>query len=81
MNLNLAWVVDPKEKEPSVSLTNFVLSTVFLLTMGTLQVTGVVESTGVAVEYFAISSALYFGRRIQFNGTKTVQTEENKEVK
>lgn len=55
---------DPKTGEPSVSLTILWISVVYLLTMGVLQAIGKIEETNVALEFFGVSSALYFGRRV-----------------
>lgn len=70
MKIKLAWVEDPITKKVSVSLTNFVLSLVFLLVAGVLNLMGKTKDTSIATEYFGISSALYFGRRINLKGNK-----------
>lgn len=72
-DLDLPWVVDPITKKPSVSLSNFVISGLFLLVIGALHVAGKVQETGIALEYFGISSALYFGRRFTF-GSKVYES-------
>jgi hypothetical protein len=81
MNLNLPICFnDPKDGKPSVSLTNLVISITYLVVMGVLQALGKVQDSGMAMEYFGISSALYFGRRVQFKG-KTYDTNINEEEK
>lgn len=80
--MNLIWVNDPKDSKPSVSLSNLVVSIVYLLAMGVLQALGKVQDSGMAMEYFGISSALYFGRRVQFGGKSfntDIQSEEKQE--
>lgn len=71
---------DPKTGEPSVSLTVLWVSIVYLITMGVLQAMGKVDATGSAMEFFGISSALYFGRRVNLNG-KTYSEDEKEETK
>lgn len=76
MNIKLAWVVDPKTKETSVSLTNLVLSVLMLVTTHVLAITDKVKNNGLAEQYFWGSAALYFGRRFsikgqEFNAEKT----------
>lgn len=68
MKLKLAFIQDPITKLPSVSLTNLVISIVFLLIAASLDLTGKVKGTSIALEYFGVSSALYFSRRINVNG-------------
>jgi len=65
--LNLPWVVDPKSREASVSLTNFVLSVLFLLIAGGLYLGGLTKDTSLAVEYFGLSASLYWGRKFTTN--------------
>jgi hypothetical protein len=68
MKVKLPFVQDPVTKQPSVSLTNLVLSTLFLLVAASLDLAGKVKGTSIALEYFGVSSALYFSRRINLNG-------------
>lgn len=79
MNL---YAKDPKDNTPSVSLTILWISVVYLLTLGVLQVLGKVTETGIAMEFFGMSSALYFGRRVQFTkGSANLQTDNTQESK
>jgi len=80
MKLDLLWVKDPSTDKASVSLTNFVISVTFLLIAGILHMTGKVESTSLAVEYFGISAALYFSRRLNIAG-KSFSSDDSKEEK
>jgi len=77
MKVNLPFVVDPLTDKPSVSLTNLVISVLFLLVASGLDLAGKVKDTSSAVEYFGISSALYFGRRININGRDFSSESEN----
>ena len=80
MKINWAWILDPKTKEPSVSLTLLVLSSlIFVVTMG-LEMFDVIQKTSMTFEFFGSSAALYFGRRISFNG-KNFSSEKEEEKK
>lgn len=79
MRLKLPFVQDPISKLPSVSLTNLVISTIFLLVAAGLDLAGKVKGTSIALEYFGVSAALYFSRRINLNGRSfTAESEEKK---
>lgn len=81
MQIKLPFVLDPLTKKPSVSLTNLVISTVFLLVAAGLDLSGKVEDTSIALEYFGVSSALYFSRRISINGREfTSESDKNNNV-
>lgn len=78
--IKLAFIQDPITKLPSVSLTNLVLSTLFLLIAASLDLAGKVKGTSIALEYFGVSSALYFSRRINLNGRSfTAESEEKQD--
>lgn len=76
--IKLAYIQDPISKQPSVSLTNLTLSTIFLLVAAGLDLAGKVKGTSIALEYFGVSAALYFSRRINVNG-KSFTAESEKE--
>lgn len=59
------YIVDPNTDKPSVSLTNFAISVLVLLTAIGLHIAGKTATTSVALEYFFGSASLYFGRRLQ----------------
>ena len=80
MEINLAWIKDPKTGVASVSLTNFCIATLFLLVAGGLNLAGITKDTSLAVEYFGISSALYFGRAMSINGKDYNSTSNNEET-
>jgi len=65
--IKMFWVADPKDNNPSVSLTLLLLSFTGLTVLSVLQTTGHVTSTGAFLELFYSTSALYFGRRLKFN--------------
>lgn len=78
--IKLAFIQDPITKLPSVSLTNLVISTLFLLIAASLDLAGKVKGTSIALEYFGVSSALYFSRRINLNGRSfTAESEEKQD--
>jgi len=81
MQIKLPFVLDPATKKPSVSLTNLMISTVFLLVAAGLDLSGKVKDTSIALEYFGVSSALYFSRRISINGREfTSESDKNNNV-
>ena len=61
------YAKDPKTGQYSVSLTILWISVVFLITMGVLQALGKVQDINMSMEFFGISSGLYFGRRVNFS--------------
>jgi hypothetical protein len=79
MQLKLPFVQDPITKKASVSLTNLVISTLFLLVAASLDLLGKVKDTSIALEYFGVSSALYFSRRINVNGREFSSESDKKE--
>lgn len=79
--IKLAFIQDPISKLPSVSLTNLVLSILLLLIATGLDLAGKVKGTSIALEYFGVSAALYFSRRINVNGrTFTAESDEKKDA-
>jgi len=73
------YAKDPKNGQYSVSLTILWISVVYLLTMGVLQALGKVQDVNVAMEFFGISSGLYFGRRVNFTKDSAQVESSNKE--
>jgi hypothetical protein len=78
MKLKIPFVQDPITKTPSVSLSNLVISVLFLLVAASLDLAGKVKGTSIALEYFGVSSALYFSRRINLNGRSFSAESEDK---
>lgn len=62
------WLIDPKTKELSVSLTMVVTSGVLCVIGAGLEMAGVVNGTSILFEMFMAACGLYFGRR--FSGSK-----------
>jgi hypothetical protein len=79
MKLRLPFIQDPITKQPSVSLTNLVVSIILLLVATGLDLAGKVKGTSIVLEYFGVSSALYFSRRININGREFTSESEKKE--
>ncbi len=79
MKLKEGWVVDPKDNNPSVSLSLFVLSVVVLLIIGLLNVFSVVSTIGPFSELFYAASALYFGRRLSISKSGVSAETDKKE--
>jgi hypothetical protein len=66
--MNFLWIKDPSTDLPSVSLTLLVYTFVGTIIAGALNMAGVVSSTSLFSEIFYSSTALYFGRRLNFAG-------------
>lgn len=79
MRVKIPFVLDPLTNKPSVSLTNLVISILFLIVAAALDLAGKVRDTSVALEYFGVSSALYFSRRININGRSFSSESEKNE--
>jgi hypothetical protein len=80
MKLNLAWVVDPKTKEESVSLTLVVVFGLASLFTNILKATGKVDDVAGLNELFYSALALYFSRRNLSFGNKTYSASEAEEL-
>ena len=68
MKSKFPWFVDPDTHRRSVSLTNLMIATGFLLIAATLDLLGKVKDTSIAIEYFTASAALYYGRKFNIKG-------------
>jgi hypothetical protein len=69
MDLNKLWVKDPDHNNKlSVSLTIMIISIIFLMVTGVMQVLDMVKSTGPFLEFTYSSMALYFGRKLSAKG-------------
>lgn len=60
MNL---WLMDPKTKEKSVSLTLMIVSFVVLLIASTLHISQFTDNTSSLLELFYATAGLYLGRK------------------
>lgn len=67
---SLMWVQDPITKLPSVSLTNLLISIVFVILsiLSNYFVCLKGLNSDLAFNYFMTSAALYFGRKISIGG-------------
>lgn len=81
-------IIDPKTKQPSVSLTNLVISILLLVTNLVLNMILDKKVSSEILDYFYASCVLYFGRRFNIpflnkgNINNTInQGEENNENK
>lgn len=74
------YLVDPKTKKQSVSLTLMMISFVLLVILSTLKALEHVSSVGAFQELFYATAALYFGRRVNINN-KLFSSEKEKENK
>lgn len=70
------YLIDPKTKEPSVSLTMLTISFVSLLIGCGLEMTGVIKNTSMLGELFYANTALYFSRRFSV-GNKSFGTTDD----
>jgi hypothetical protein len=59
----IMWIVDPKTKKPSVSLTMLVVAMLLMVSFIILESFAVLKSTMLLDEFFLVSVGLYFGRR------------------
>lgn len=57
------WIKDPKDNNPSVSLTLMMYSFIGVLSVNILVSLGKLPNTGIMSEIFYATAALYFGRR------------------
>ena len=67
-NLNLPFVVDPKTKDASVSLTLLTVSFIAAMTAAWMHMFNKIDDTSIIIEIFYASCGLYFGRKINING-------------
>ncbi len=67
---------DPKDKQPSVTLTMLVISFLALLSASTLHLSKFTDHTSSLSELFYACCSLYFGRRLNFAG-KTFDNASN----
>jgi len=60
---NLPFIVDPKTKEPSVSVSILVVAFVTALVAAGLEMSGKTTTSSISLELFYAASALYMGRK------------------
>lgn len=73
--MKIPFVIDPKTKEESVSLTFAVVLTVAALAAAFLEMSGLVKNTSIILELTLGSWTLYFGRRFSVNGKEISSSE------
>jgi len=61
----MKWLNDPKNNEPSVSLTLVMVSFIVYLGVATAEAFGYVKSSEALQMLFMTSATLYFGRRVK----------------
>lgn len=69
----MIWPVDPKTKEPSVSLAILIVATAAVLVSIGLNLAGIAKSTDLVMEFFLGAAGLYWGRK--FTSSKGVVME------
>lgn len=78
--MNLRWIIDPKTKEESISLTLMLVTFLIVSVLGVLESLEKVKSTGPFVEILLSFIALYFGRRMTFKG-QSYSADKAEEIK
>lgn len=63
----MKWIIDPKTKEESVSLTFLSVSFCLLIVVGAAALFKKVDNVSIFDSLFYSTAGLYFGRRISFN--------------
>jgi hypothetical protein len=69
------FIIDPRTKEPSVSLSMLVISFLGVLIASGLEMSGKVENTSILMEAFYASAGLYWGRKFQGKSGNNIETE------
>lgn len=64
------FIIDPKNKVPSVSLTLLIVSFICLLVGDFLEMFEKVKTTSNLMELMVLTVSLYFGRRLNFKTSK-----------
>lgn len=79
--MKLPWIVDPKQKEESVSLTLLMVFALAALVLNILKSTGTVTEVASINELFYSGLALYFSRRNINIGGKNYSAVEAEAIK
>lgn len=67
--MKLPWVEDPNSKQPSVSLTVFVIATILMIVGAGLEMFVAIKASSLLEELFWAAVMLYFGRKsVSFRG-------------
>ena len=59
----MIWPIDPKTKEPSVSLAILIVATAAVVVAIGLELSGLAKGTDLVVEFWLGSAGLYWGRK------------------
>jgi hypothetical protein len=81
MQIKLPFLVDPKTKEQSVSLSLLVVSFTALLVASTVHLAKLTENTSSLTELFMTCAGLYFSRRVSFKSGNTIEAKAESENK
>lgn len=76
MDLTKLLAQDPKQKEPSVSLTMLLISFIIVLIAAGLEMAGKVKGTSVTLELFWGTAGLYFGRRTSLFSKNVIESKD-----
>jgi hypothetical protein len=76
MDLSRILIKDPKQKEPSVSLTMMLIAFIVALVAAGLDMAGKIKSTSVTLELFWGVTALYFGRRVTLASKNVIESKD-----
>ena len=71
------FIIDPKDKMPSVSLTLLLATFALLVTASGLQIAGVVSNLSELPSLFWGCLSLYFGRRLNISGRSFASSTSN----
>jgi hypothetical protein len=77
--LKIPFVIDPRTKEPSVSLSLLLTSFVLIVVGVICELTKLTESTSILMELFYANAALYFGRKFQGKSGNNLETASKEE--
>lgn len=75
MDIQKFLIKDPKNGKASVSLTMMLIAFLIALSAAGLDMAGKVKGTSVILEIFWGTTALYFGRKLDFGKDKSVEKE------
>lgn len=73
----MIWPIDPKTKEPSVSLAILMVATLAVVVAIGLDFAGMAKGTDLVLEFWLGSAGLYWGRKFTSRGGSIMETLEN----
>lgn len=77
----MIWPIDPKTKEPSVSLAILILATTLVFVSIGLNLAGIAKNTDLVMEFFFGAAGLYWGRKFTSSKGDVIDALENLEKK